>query len=177
MTPEQQELVEKNVGLIDKMLWKCKIRDHDDFWDIGAIALCQAAIDYDPKKSKQGGFEYYAVYRIGYALNEAIAADRKKRENELTGCFFFSNLSSDMWDGKELPLDPPSNQNVEADVIFKLCTEEIERSLTPAQKEVYDLAKIGVSCSDIARKLGISRQAAHNRLSFVRRKIERVLGK
>ena len=57
MTDEQRKMVEQNHNLIYDFLYKQNL-DTEEYYDIAAIGLCEAAIKYDSKRSKFSTFAY-----------------------------------------------------------------------------------------------------------------------
>lgn len=72
LNPSQRHIVEYNHGIIFKVLGRHHL-NIDKYYDIAAIALCEAAIKYDPRK--EATFETFATLLILNAIRSDMRAE------------------------------------------------------------------------------------------------------
>lgn len=78
LTPQQRELVERNIGLVGVHLRRCvsspphptRRCEREDLFQEGCLALVRAAGEYDPRR--HGSFPGFALNRIHAAISQAL---------------------------------------------------------------------------------------------------------
>lgn len=105
LTPEQQKLVVDNVAIVNKViadkfefLYSAANVDVDEVRQIGKLALCKAAQQYNPSKSKFSTFAYMVVRQdlMEYVTHQCVIIERETPVNDL-----FPNAEGDL----DLPVD------------------------------------------------------------------------
>lgn len=154
----QQQLVEDNVNLVYSIVhthYPTFAKD-EDIIQAGMLGLCVAAENYDESKSK---FSTYAYKCIRNFINKEFAT-RKKHRNQLSLDYEVSND-----DGEPGKL-----------VDYIACEEDINYidmdgfydSLTPSEKEFFDLRKSGLTVSEITEKLDCSKELVYQQLRRIK---------
>lgn len=162
-----QKLVEDNMGLVYFLInryYPTFITD-EDIVQCGMLGLCQAAKGY--KEDAGVTFASYASYCI---LNEIVREFKRRRRHQgvislETKCFSSEGENKTIGDfivGDE-------------DVEFFDCDKFYEK-LSPKDREVVDLRRMGLSGRDIAKLKGCSEQSVSQRLRRLRRNWRKLYG-
>ena len=185
LTKEQQAMVENNHQLIYWFLNKEKL-SIEDFYDIVAIGLCKAAIDFDESK----GFKFSTLaYRC--MRNEVGSYLRSINAKGRAGNNHIISLDTTYFDEEEkIPLidtisendfdslienlaDNNCNRKYENMVISRLGTLDLSL-FTKKQSEVIKLLYKGLNKSEVAKILGCSKQNIDSYLKNIRKKIDKM---
>lgn len=145
LTDKQQELVTKNHNLIYKILKDRKL--NDEYYDIAAIALCEAAITYD---SDIGKFSTYAYKRINNKINDELRKNNCYKRKIPT-----ISIDDDKNDAL-LNIIAPNNTEDEAN--YGALVQIIDTYLTKRQKDIVNYLYNGDTYRNIADKLSLSQQ-------------------
>lgn len=146
LNEEQRKLAEENHNLIYKFAWT-KHADLEEFYDIFAIGLCHAAYAYDPSK----GFKF-SVLAYQCMTNEWRSYWRTRFANDRIPPNSEASL-----DALELHLG--DDGYVYDDT--QQYVDKFVRRLTRTERTVLNGLLAGYRCTDIARRLGWSRQYIH----------------
>jgi RNA polymerase sporulation-specific sigma factor len=158
-----QQLIEDNINLVYYVIHEyyptsCK---DEDIVQTGMVGLCYAANHWDEEKSS---FSTFAVICIRSAINKEFRARNKHNgilslEYEYSDSEGETNTIGDTLVGEE-------------DVPFFDVDTFVEK-LNPNDQEVFDLLMKGFNGVQIANKIGISPQRAHQQV----RRLRKVWGK
>lgn len=165
---QQKKLVEKNHKLIYYTLKKYKLNP-EEYYDILAIGLCKAAMNFDHKKSKFSTFATKVMY------NEFLRHDRDENANKRKVNKNTLSLNYIMRD--------PKNQDRKCE-FWELLTDgrepfmdvihmHLPDILTKQELLVCRLSYDGYSQTQIGEKLGISQSYASRLLKNARTKLEK----
>lgn len=140
LTAEQQNLVEKHLALVDKVITKYIIpnasspdMDPNDLRQTGCLALCRAALSYDGKRP----FEPYAIRAVRNAL-----MDYCRMANRQVNCSLdepVASSNSTLKDFFEVEADGESAYE-------RLRTSEAFAYLKEQQRQYTGVVQKGISC-------------------------------
>lgn len=185
LTKEQQAMVENNHQLIYWFLNKEKL-SIEDFYDIVAIGLCKAAIDFDESK----GFKFSTLaYR--YMRNEVGIYLRSINAKGRAGNNHIISLDTTYFDEEEkIPLIDTISENDFDSLIENLADNNCNRKyenmainrlgtldlslFTEKQSKVIKLLYKGLNKSEVAKILGCSKQNIDSYLKNIRKKIDKM---
>lgn len=176
MTEEQREIVKKNHSLIYYFLRKNNY-DKEEFYDVAAIALCNAVINYN--KTKNISFSTFAYHCMHNAC-----ANEVRFQNTNGNKIYNTKLSLDESlyepkDGIKITLGDciASKINIEHDVCQKLTLEsnmkKAIKNLNDREKEVLYLLYEGKTQNDIGEVLGCSHTTVYNIRNTMRKKLRK----
>lgn len=144
----KQQLIEDNMGLVYHIVrrdYPTYIND-EDIIQCGMLGLCKAAEKWDETKSK---FPTYAGICI---KNEIVIEFRRRAKHQ-------GVLSLDYEIDEEDGGKCCFGDFIASDEDVGYVDLEIDsKRLTKRQAEIFELCKQGMTCADIARKLGVSKQ-------------------
>ena len=157
MTEEQKRLVEQHHNLIYWYLNK-KNMSINEWYDILAIALCNAAITYNPDICE---FATYAAKCFSTAVHTRIRLD-----NGVT-----KKPSGGVWSYEEKIRNPLYNEdnatgelfladgyNVEQEAVANIALERCLNKLNERDKQIILMLYVGYDGKEIGRKFGMSHQ-------------------
>ena len=156
MTKEQKALVEKNHNLIFAFL-KTHHLSVDEYYDLAAIGLCRAAMEYDENISKFSTFAYQCMLSI--VLQDIYTKTRAKRiPKEIMVSL---NYETEMDDGKIFTMEDtlPSPSNTEDEAVTQVMVVKFKEKLKPKQKCIFEMMLNGYSQADIAKEMNCTRQS------------------
>lgn len=154
MTKEQEQLVTNNHNLIYFIIKRLNL-SIDEYYDIAAIGLCKAAMNYDVSK----GYNF-STFATSIIINEIRQEMRR--------------LSSLKWIPQEIiiSIDEPiksiedgsltvkdtlrSNKNIESDILTKLIFKDYVDTLKPLHRDILELRMNGHTQREIAQMLSIT---------------------
>ncbi len=176
MTEEQREIVEKNHSLIYYFLSKNNY-DKEEFYDIAAIALCNAVMKYN--KTQNISFSTYA-----YSCMHNACANEIRHQKTNGNIINRIKLSLDKGlyepkDGIEITLGDCiiSSINMEHEICQKLTLENnvknAIKNLNDREKEVLYLLYEGKTQNDIGEVLGCSHTTVYNIRNTMRKKLRK----
>lgn len=161
MTQDQVRLVEENHNLIYGYLRKRGL-PVDDWYDILAIALCEAAMAYDSHKSNFSTLAYLKFGSAVWAEWRRHEADKRKADRETV------SLSIHMMDDdddieRQLICIEDGYQKTE----IRMFLDVLIPKLSQRDKDILRMRINGNNYRDIGKTLGISWQAAQRRMKKV----------
>ncbi len=170
MTEEQKLLVENNHNLIYFMIHKMN-ESVEEYYDLAAIALCKAAINYQPDK---GSFANYACRCI---RNEILLDHRarmmpKRWMNEYLISYDAPALVQNE-DGEEITLleQLKTFESVENEALSRIMYLEVVEQLGKTDSKVLQFFEKGLKQQEIAEIMGVTQA----NISRVKRRVEKML--
>lgn len=175
----RDDLVLDNLNLIYFVIKQMGLCDYNEYYyDVGLIALIQAAKHFDETKGYTFSTFATAAIRNEFCKDAKMRNRYKRRSN-------FNTISLDIPIGEEdddgtLMDLIPSDVNVEQEVIDKIQREEVREAiksiLTNKEKEIlkYYLGQ-DLTQKEVAAKLGHSQAYISRRLQMIADKLKRYL--
>ena len=151
----EHELIAGNHSLIHGFLNDNNL-DEQEYYDLCAIALCKAALEYDRRKSK---FSTYA-----YKCMENAVLDQLRRENREKRNYAVCSL-------QDVSDELPHPRNFENDVILKVIVQEKAKVMTEDERFVLSRLLDDYSVREIAAELGCSTQNVYEIRKRLREKL------
>lgn len=169
MTDEQKKLVEDNHSLIYLVISNMGLTIEDNY-DLAAIGLCRAAMNYDSAKYAFSTFAYRCI------KNEIMLEYRKRNMfkralNEGLVSYDAPILSQDAGEKISLLEQIKSNDSVENEALSRVMYNEIVEQLGPTDSKVLRFFERGLKQTEIAKIMGVSQA----NISRVKRRIENIL--
>lgn len=170
LTSTQQKFVEDNHNLIYGAAYKYKI-NLDEYYDILAIGLCKAAMQFNESKGQFSTFAYQTM------LSEYLKVIRHNKIKRAIPENMVVSLNVKIDNGNENPIFIadiiPDDDNMEGTVDLKdyvtfLCSK-LERQ---EDKDIVVLLADGMTQVEIAKSLGVSRQIVGQRVSRIRKNLQ-----
>jgi RNA polymerase sigma factor (sigma-70 family) len=175
LTPEQQAVVESNLGLISKCV-RPGTPDYDDAYQNGVIGLARAAQKFDP--SKGFAFSTYAMWwikrsvqewgELGHVMGPANVRRAERRGDTLPAMAALDAPVTE--DGGTLGAFLPGSDDPEADALRLARTAELATLLHRACKDDIDrqvaeamLARSPPTLAVQADRLGVTHQTIRQR--------------
>lgn len=169
MTNEQKKMVENNHALIYLVIRSLGL-PVEEHYDLGAIGLCNAAINYVPEKY---AFTTYACRCIkNEIIHDYQSRNREKRiNNEYLISYDIPVLSAD--DNERITLIDciKSNESVENEAISRVMYDELVRELGVTDSSILKFFRLGLKQTEIAKITGVTQQ----NVSRVKRRVENIL--
>lgn len=165
MTNEQRQLAAENHKLIYSFLHKYDY-DEDEFYDLAAIGLCQAAKYY---KDYMGTFSTYA-YKCMFneiAKYFMIQGAARRVPSELIMYYDAKIQSGNGGESSEILEILDCGNRFENDLIFELCVEKVKERLSDRDKLIFDMLLDGYTTREIGKAAGCSNTNVTN----IRRRI------
>lgn len=169
MTEEQKKLVEDNHNLIYSFI----IDNHmeiDDYYDIAAIGLCNAAMNYNPEKNAQ--FHTYAYKCMKYEVCKAIKFENTVKRKATKEAVHYQNKDEEGEDVDRLDL-MSCITGFEDDAICNVMFNEYIDKLDKKKRHILLLLNQGYTQMEIAKVFGIS----HQWVSQIKSDAKKALGK
>ena len=168
---EQRKLIEENHNLIYGFLKKNEL-DEEEYYDIAAIGLCKAAMQYN---STKGEFSTFAYKCMKNKISHQWSYDARKRRIPKDLIYSY-NTSYDKekqeWRNSEAMYTIwNKNGRDTADIFIE--EEKISKFLSLLKEEEQLIVKYLVSGfihREIANKIGVTEQAVSQRVRYIRRK-------
>lgn len=154
--------------------------DTEDLIQEGMIGLFKAVRDYD--SGRDASFFTFAELCINRQIYTAVQASRRKKHIPLNEAIsFYSQGDSREEDGRFLleELTDESMPDPEKLFLDKERWEELEKmienSLSPFEKQVFDLYLTQMTTSQIARVLGKNEKSTDNALQRLKGKLRKII--
>lgn len=165
MLKEQAKLVEDNHNLIYHILNKMHLPE-SDYYDVAAIALCKAAMSYEPER---GAFSTCACKYIEWALIAQLhTEDRKIRRNEKDVLHYNAILCEDT---EFLEMFADKGVDPEDAAINSVLVGQLLSELKPKEKKIVLMLANGYKWRDVRMALGISNSAVGQTLKRIRSRL------
>lgn len=178
LTESQAKLAADNYGLVFSYMYSKHItcyentyKDNDDWHGLLAEALCKAAMTYD--ESQNITFSTYAYTCMNHAMGMYFKSRNSKKR-----------VPENMLDYYDIPNDDNENEtkmdtisgpyNVESEVESNLFLEQLFTKQKEKHRIVYQLLIDGYSITEIAKKLGVSKQSVSQMLQRDRKIVEKI---
>lgn len=161
----RQSLIEDNMKLVYFIINKYYptfIHD-EDIIQYGMLGLCKAAEKWDETKSKFSTFASHAI------LNEIKMEFRRRSKQPETVSL------SKIIHSEESKLTLEDSIMGEADIGF-VDMKGLKDSLTPREKEIWDMTLCGDTQREIAERLGLSVQRVNAVIRKIKKRWERLNG-
>ena len=155
LTDNQRKLVEENHNLIYKIIYDNKL-DVEEWYDILAIVLCNAAMLYDPDRDIK--FSTYACRSMKNEIYKQIELSKAQHRIPTDKIYSFNRTINDDDGKKEFVEWLADNRSFEDDIL------DIERfkkgllKLKPRDQQVILMLIDGYTYAKIGEKFGISRE-------------------
>ena len=155
--------------------------DNEDLIQEGMIGLFKAIRDYDA--GRDASFYTFAELCISRQIYTAVQASRRKKHIPLNNYIsLYGNVSDNSRDDEKYLIDAleqsgslsPEEMLIDKENVEGL-EQKIEESLSPFEKQVFDLYLTGMSYVQIARVLGKDEKSTDNALTRLKSKIKKIL--
>lgn len=157
LTDEQRKTVEENHNLIYKVINDCHL-DPDEWYDVAAIGLCQAAQRFDPNAGFQ--FSTYAYKSIYYLICRQHSLDKvQHRTPPGGGLLYLEDKYGNFVDSERLIDLVPANSNSFVDDI--IVENDFKRTLSkmkPRDQEIILKVAEGYTYQQAGEMFGLSRE-------------------
>lgn len=164
MTEQQKQLVADNHQLIYEFLQNHDL-SVDEYYDLAAIGLCEAAIAFNPEISSFMDLAYSCMY-------ETIEKDANKETVPKKQMVYFQaekqNKEGSIY---AAILGIPSNENVEEQAVSSVSIHKFMYTLKERELQIFNLLDQGFTQCQISEKVGITQAG----VSRVRARIIRKL--
>lgn len=169
MTDEQKKLVEENHALIYQV-----IRDMglpiEEYYDLGAIGLCKAAIHYKSDKTSFSTFAYTCI-KNEIMYDYRTRKYKKRAMNEWLISYETKVRSKDGAEDLTLFDQLKSDVSVENEALSHVMYTELIDQLGKTDSKVIPLFQLGLKQREIAEIMGVTQA----NISRVRRRIEKIV--
>lgn len=156
LTEDQKQLVEENHNLIYKVLYDHHL-DIDEWYDVAAIALCKAAMGFDPERNFQ--FSTYACAAIWNNICREYTlglADKIIPEDKIYSLDYEYGTDGDVYTMKDYYEDKHS---FEDDILIKeRFIKGLDKMKSPRDKGVIVMVSEGYTYAKVGKVYGISRE-------------------
>ena len=168
LTEEQRKLVEDNIGLVKKFVEKKKLK-YDEWYDLMCVAICEAAITFNPEKGK---FSTHAFWKMQQKLtNEAVNMNRNKRGNGDKPKRLDQTVRVENEDYTLAELIA-SDDNVEESAVLRKNMADMMKRLTKTEQIIAAELANGTTQKEIGAKMGLSQQCINAYVKLMRRRLE-----
>ena len=150
--------------------------DREDLIQEGMIGLFKAIRDYDV--GRDASFSTFAELCISRQMYSAVEASGRKKHMPLNS--YISLYEREDGENPLYDLPAPREDDPERHFFDQVNEQELEQligqELSPLEKQVLDLAIIGMTSAEAARVLNKSEKSTDNALQRARMKIRRLIG-
>lgn len=154
MTNEQRQLAAENHNLIYSFLNKYQY-DQDEFYDLAAIGLCQAAKYYKDYMGTFSTLAYKCMFNEIAKYFMIQGAARRIPSNLIT--HYDTKIRRDNGDEcGEIIEVLDCGTAFEDDLIFELCVEKVKERLSDKDKLIFDMLLEGYTTREIGKAAGCS---------------------
>ena len=168
LTEEQRELVNNNIGLVKKFIEKKRLK-YDDWYDLMCIALCEAAITFNPEKGK---FSTHAFWKMQQKLTHEVAhLNTNKRGNGSNPKRLDQTVRVDNEDYTLAEL-VASEDNVEESAVLRKNMADMMKRLTKTEQIIAAELANGTTQKEIGAKMGLSQQAINAYVKLMRSRLQ-----
>lgn len=155
MTPEQKRLAESNHNLIYAFLKRYGL-SIEDYYDLAAIGLCRAAINF------KDGMSSFSTYAYRCMFTTVMMDKRKERQPssipEYKLFYYQSEFDVSNGEGEISFIDTvPSKESTENEALANAIFQDFMDTLKPRDKVVFQMLMDGRKQVEISKALGTSR--------------------
>lgn len=161
---EQRELVEKNHNLIYQFLIDNNL-SHDEYYDIVAIGLCNAAMKYD--SSKGIAFSTYAYKAMSNTIKQYVTYDKRHTVDTMS-YNITSTVHGDDTEVEHLETFK-SNNNTEEENVTKMFFKWFIEYMSLRELQIMYYKTRNYTDTEIGKKYGVT----HSMISRIWRSIKR----
>lgn len=159
LTDEQRQIATDNHGLIGKYLNDHKsTMEYEDWYDILAIGLCQAARSYNPER---GAFSTFAYKCMSIEVAKIQRYNNKNRQRFQENILYFNSCIDENGEycGDYLENQAPRCNSVENKVLSEYILNEYLRDKRASSqvRKILDLSSRGYTQQEIADMIGCTR--------------------
>lgn len=153
MNDEQRDLVEKNHNRIYYAIHKMRL-SIDEYYDVAAIGLCKAAINFNPEK---GMFSTYACTIISNEIKIVFRKNTRKGAipNENLVYYFDKVYGNDEKETEKINLIPDP-KDFENDILSEMKITEVMNNLSDRELLVIRLICSGYTQTEIGKIIGVT---------------------
>lgn len=159
LTNEQRKLVEDNHDLIYGFLNKKEL-DIDKYYDIMALELCNASINYDSSKGKFSTFVYKCMYN---RLIKIICSENRQCRKPPNGILSYDKECVmnifDKTDESYINLIIADNKNTTDDIVIGMDYYNFKSKLKDREKIIMQYLESGYNRTQIGKMMGRTPQA------------------
>ena len=168
MTDEQRKMVEQNHNLIYDFLYKQNL-DTEEYYDIAAIGLCEAAIKYDSKRSKFSTFAYRCMKS---EVNHYHAYNTRKRRIPADHIYSYDILLNDNEEECDSYIDKlfESDFNTYEIVEISISFANFSSELNDREKFIIKCFESGLNQTETAKEIGVTQQSVSQSVKKIRNK-------
>lgn len=168
MTEVQEKLVSENHNLIYSFL-KERGLEVEEFYDVAAIGLCSAAIDFD---NSVAAFSTFAYSRMWREVAKVVRHENTIKCRPEGGLVYYQQEIVDDRGHTVSWIDlMPSNDNVEKEVLNKVILEGLRDELSERDRSIIYLVSQGFTQSQVARAVCIAQPHVSRVIRRVRDRI------
>lgn len=142
----------------------------NEYYDVLAIALCDAARGYDDEKGSFSTYAYECFYNAMYQTKEQ---EKRSASNAVDAISYEEFESFGYPDGEDGLLDNSSYD----DAIYGVMRDELAGKMTKREREVFLYLLNGVPAADIARIFKCKKQSVFYYVEKIRKRVSAYLGK
>lgn len=175
LTKEQQKWVENNLGLIYSYMIANNL-DRDVYEDILYLAICKAALSYDPQKGTVGAYCYKVFDNTVY---KKYRYDTEAMRNQVP--IYLDQYDADTKDGSDtfekdfLELQAQPIESIEDEITTKVAYNKWLNDLSKKHKQlVMDLIKYK-NQEKIAEAYGVTQSAVNAQAQIVKRSFKKAM--
>ena len=146
--------MEENHNLIYGFLQKYHL-SIEDYYDLAAIGLCKAGINFDNSKSNFSSYAYKCMFTTVFIEIRNKKLGKRIPENLIV----YYQKEFDDSDGGDISTFMnyiPSKENVEQNVLSKIIFEEYMSKLKDRDKKIFALFSEGYKQKEISKIIGCS---------------------
>lgn len=135
--------------------------DYEDLIQEGMIGLYNAALNY--QKDRGTSFATFAGLCVERKISSAVKASLREKQKILTQAVPIDEMT-------DLPETLSPEQLISQQDRERELKSRLEETLSPLEKKVFSLFMNGLTYTEIACRLGISRKSADNAMQRIKRK-------
>ncbi len=154
LNAEQREVAEKNYYLIHWFMTRKRMPpgiDYDDYLSFLCQYYCRSIATHDPEKSK---ISTYVIQMLTWARIQFLRNHYKRQDTSISTVSIHGDNDTDV-------VHPATYDDQDRGMLVRQriqLTNELLSTLGPVKEEIMRMYLRGVGHTDIAKKMGISRQ-------------------
>ena len=195
MTDEQREMVTENYNLIYHVLktFPYDKEKYEDYEQIGALALCKAAINFDPSKGNKFStfaipyirlsiITYYRTYEISSirlsSKKYKDIIDKKEEKVKISsyeGMIENEFLKDPVGTAMSGTIIDKNNDSADEEILGEIFVEQILDTLNEKERELFEYLLNGYNQTEIAAIYNCTRANINIQVQKIRAKLKEVL--